>query len=101
MRRVVICASLLLAMVQMWPLVFGGSGDGASQGPRFVPAAHAAVRPLASTASGAVQFAQYGMPTCHQRYARAYARCEASAAGCQLRASDNWDVCEATGFWPE
>ena len=97
-----ICVSFMLAIVQLWPLVFSGSG---SKNPiaqaRFMPAAQAAAKPVTLTVPNRVRPAPSGMPTCYQRYERAYASCGVGKAGCQLRAGDNWDICEATGFWPE
>lgn len=106
MRRAMICVSFMLAVIQLWPLAFGGWG---SSNPvaeaRLVPAAHAASATKAAVKAVAVpvrkRAAPAGMPTCYQRYERAYASCGGGNAGCQLRAGDNWDVCEATGFWPE
>ena len=102
MRRAMICVSFMLAIVQVWPLIFSGSG---AKNPiaqaRFVPGAQAAVKPVAMKIPTRVRPAQSGMPTCYQRYERAYASCGGGNARCQLRAGDNWDVCEATGFWPE
>jgi hypothetical protein len=97
-----ICVSVMLAVVQLWPLVFGGWGErDVAQAARLVPTAQAAVKPVTVKVPARVRPAQSGMPTCYQRYERAYASCGAGHAGCQLRAGDNWDVCEATGFWPE
>lgn len=102
MRRAMICASFMLAIVQLWPLIFGGWGnDNPVATARLVPAAQAATRPLPVKVPARIKAARSDLPTCYQRYERAYATCGGGNADCQLRAGDNWDVCEATGFWPE
>ncbi|MES2754783.1 MAG: hypothetical protein V4659_08970 [Pseudomonadota bacterium] len=92
----------MLAIVQLWPLVFGGAdGAEASLQPRLVSAAQAAERPAKVAVPTPKRIAKVPMPSCYHRYERAFAACTAGNAGCQLRAGDHWDVCEATGFWPD
>ena len=40
--------------------------------------------------------------SCYKRYQRENRVCSGTAAAaCRLKAADSWDLCEATGFWPE
>ncbi len=77
-------------------------GHGDSSNPvmeaQFVPSAQAADRAMVPSW---LRASPIGMPTCCQRYERAYNSCRAGDASCRMLMGDNWDVCEATGFWPE
>ena len=102
MRRAMICVSFMLAIVQLWPMIFGHvEGGSPVVEARLVPAAQAAVMTKPVTMPARIPLRKLSMPTCYQRYERAFASCAPGNASCQLRVGDNWDVCEATGFWPE
>lgn len=104
MRRAMICVSVMLAFVQMWPMIFGNRSvvDFAS------PGAHAAVviavppravHPPVKLAS--VGPAKVSAPSsCFAQYRAKYAACAKGDLACGSTASNQWDLCEATGFWP-
>lgn len=99
MRRAMMCVGFMLAMVELWPVVFGHSDSGNPvMEAQFVPSARAAGRSLTPAR---LRASPIGMPTCYQRYERAYNACRPGDGACRLQMGDNWDVCEATGFWPE
>lgn len=113
MRRAMICVSVMLAMFQVWPMVFGQRGEaGAAQAAAVVPQRKAAISAVPQAAAAVISPAikpvagkvvvkrASAMPTCFQQYQRVYAQCGNGDPSCQLRAGDHWDVCEATGFWP-
>lgn len=112
MRRAMICVSFMLAILQLWPMVFGqksgGAANAAQSEPRFVAAAQAAPRSVAAVARRDMtpipvkaRATDAPMPSCYHLYEKAFARCGPGGAACQLKAGDAWDVCEATGFWPQ
>ncbi len=99
-----ILATLMLAVFVAWPLVFGNTQKGLEEAAEarvvvmqappkasFVLAATAAPKPAAPVKP----------ESCYQRYQREVKQCTgADMAGCKLGAADHWDMCEATGFWP-
>lgn len=99
-----ILATLLLAVFVAWPLVFGNKQKGLEEAAEarsvamrsppkasFVLATAVAARPAESRKP----------ESCYQRYQREVKQCAgADMAGCKLGAADHWDMCEATGFWP-
>lgn len=112
MRRAMICITVMLALVQGWPLVFGGK-----QTP--VEVAVSAVRSTANAAAGgstqlvpAVASASSrpnqligqaprskGQLSCYRHYEIAFAACSPRDRACRMGAADQWDLCEATGLW--
>lgn len=110
MRKMMICVSVMLALVQLWPMVFGH---------QMMPTAPAiAAQAVALVSPGRVGQAipavakhadKNALPAtgaanpigCYQRYQRAYSACSPDSSGCRMQAADHWDLCEATGFWPE
>lgn len=110
MRRAMICVCFMLALLQLWPMVFGGSSDAgaavaASPAAVTAPVAPRVVRVAATRAATPVAGARprpaaLSMPSCYQLYERAFAQCGSGNPACQLKTGDHWDVCEATGFWP-
>ncbi|MBX3594038.1 MAG: hypothetical protein KF783_06160 [Sphingomonas sp.] len=108
-----ICVSVMLAIFLTWPLVFGGGKDAAARAAARAAeqAASVAVKPAAATESG-VRLIKAGgravsrapsvaIEACFKRYEREYARCGATSSGCRMNVADQWDLCEATGFWPQ
>ena len=93
MRRAMICVSVMLALLQVWPMLFG----------RKLPstAAVAAVAPrIAPKAPRVLVAATMTVPeNCAQHYRRASGACATGDPACQAGATDKWDLCEATGFW--
>jgi hypothetical protein len=100
-----IMVSLLLAVYLGWPLAFGGKQRGLE-----TPAeAHGvSVAPVHTKHAGPPNLAAVSTPasirpeSCYKRYQREVKLCtgEATSAACKLGAADHWDMCEATGFWP-
>ena len=105
MRKVIICVSFMLAILQLWPVVFGqsaGAGAAAAAAPVVTrkPGAgvsQLSVKPLTNVAIGS----KGSLPTCFETYGRRFAQCSGNDSACQLRVIDHWDVCEATGLWPD
>ena len=108
MRNALICAGVMLAMLLLWPLAFGaGGGSPANASPTVhaastvsmaIPEARGTHRPVLVRAT--VPGNAGG--SCYRRYERAFNTCEpAGKDACHRRAIDGWDICEATGFWPE
>lgn len=82
----------LLAIFLGWSVLFGGGAAGAP------PAASAVTRQPASATQPAN--ATPPLESCFKRYRREAARCGTGDGACRLRTADQWDLCEATGFWP-
>lgn len=99
-----ICVSVMLALFLGWPLAFGGGQASVLQPTRAeaavaiaVPALAASVEPAAAAVSATPK-----AESCYKRYQREVRQCSgASSAACRLKSADHWDMCEATGFWPE
>lgn len=104
MRRAMICVSVMLAFVQVWPMIFGNRSvvDVASPGARaavVIAVPPRAVRPTVKLAH--VVPAKASAPSsCFARYRARYAACAKGDLACGTTASNQWDLCEATGFWP-
>lgn len=112
MRRAMICVSVMLAILQIWPLVFGQPKTAVEVAERAATStAHAAtiassqlVPAVAEAGRKPVQLAvQAAAPaakmTCYRHYEIAYAACTPGDRACRMQAADNWDLCEATGLW--
>ena len=100
-----ICVSVMLAVFLGWPLAFGGHDTGG-----FETGSRAEARPVAAVAPAEQpQLVQVSTPakpaqpeSCYHRYQREVRQCSGqNGAACRLKSADNWDLCEATGFWPE
>ena len=103
MRNMMICVSVMLALFLGWPLAFGGGQANVLQPTRAEArtVAVAAVVPAAATVA-AVTSSTPKAESCYKRYQREVRQCSGSAsAACRLQSADHWDMCEATGFWPE
>ena len=104
MRNAMICVSMMLAVFLGWPLAFGSGGTPTLQQSRAE--ASAILAPVAAAEVKPVQVAAAAVPakpeSCYKRYQREIRQCTGgSGAACRLGAADHWDMCEATGFWPE
>lgn len=99
-----ILVSLMLAIYLGWPLAFGGERRGLETP---AEARGVAAAPVSATKHKPVALAAAKTParpeSCYKRYQREVKLCtgESTAAACKLGAADHWDMCEATGFWPE
>lgn len=97
-----ILVSVMLAIYLGWPLAFGGKQRGLetpaeARGVAAAPAiSH--VKPAAHLPAASAR-----PESCYKRYQREVKLCtgESVAAACKLGAADHWDMCEATGFWPQ
>lgn len=107
MRNAMICVSIMLTLFLVWPVVFGG-GDNLYRA-IAAPTPQRVVAPLASEArliKTEVRKISSPRPLvvegCRTRYERAYAACPMNnGTTCRQRVADRWDLCEATGFWPD
>lgn len=103
-----ICVSVMLAVFLTWPLVFGSekSSSVRAAGAKAVasvspPPASAAEAQLMKTAVRPAKLPEAKvLESCFKRYEREYAQCGATNSACRMKVADNWDLCEATGFWP-
>ncbi len=105
MRKAMICASVLLALFQVWSMVFTHSGARAPSAASVVAAAPRAVLAVAaaSTAPSMTEVAaQTPAPkSCYRQYQAKFRQCQTSDQACHVKAADQWDLCEATGLWPQ
>ena len=104
MRKAMICVSMMLVLLQVWPMLFGHRAGEASaaisaetQVPKVIPA-------VATTQSipipAAVSVPGDGAPVgCYKRYTAVFAACSRDDQACHIKAADQWDLCEATGLW--
>ena len=100
MRKWMICASVVLAMFQLWPVVFGHNSS--SEASASMPAPH--LVPAVATAMGGRVTVSASKPTgppqsCYAHYRAVYSVCAVGDRACHLRAADAWDLCEAKGTW--
>lgn len=104
-----ICASVMLAVFLGWPLAFGGSNHVTLETARaeaktveVVAHANKAVLTPVVTQSAPAAAAPTQPESCYKRYQREIRQCtSAGNAACRLQSADHWDMCEATGFWPD
>jgi uncharacterized membrane protein len=99
-----ICVSVMLAVFLGWPLAFGG-GEATVLQPTRAEARSPAVTVAAPAAAAVAKAEEPATPkaeSCYKRYQREVRQCTGGAsAACRLQSADHWDMCEATGFWPE
>ncbi len=95
----------MLALFQLWPMVFGHRApmDAA-------PAAIAEVVPKRVEAVAMTDTlprmtpAAVSLPalkSCYRQYRAKFQQCPASDRACRTKMADQWDLCEATGLWPQ
>ncbi|MDG2532878.1 hypothetical protein P6144_04415 [Sphingomonas sp. HITSZ_GF] len=101
-----ILVSVMLAIYLGWPLAFGGKQRGLETPAeaRSVAAAPVSTKAVKPASRAAVSTPASARPeSCYKRYQREVKQCsgETTGAACKLGAADHWDMCEATGFWPE
>lgn len=92
-----ICVSVMLAVFLGWPLAFGGGSGGADQ---RAGASVPVEKQKPATQLASVE-ATAPAESCYKRYQREIRQCADGSAACRLKSADNWDLCEATGFWPD
>jgi hypothetical protein len=101
-----ICVSVMLAVFLCWPLAFGGHSATALDsraGANPVAVSAPAEPPEVIQAMAQADALQEGpkAESCYKRYQREVKTCNGGgSAACRLKNADNWDLCEATGFWP-
>ena len=98
-----IAVSVMLAIYLGWPLAFGGKERGletAAEARGVIPARAVSHKPKAVAGNSS---APARPESCYKRYQREVKQCTGitTAAACKLGAADHWDMCEATGFWPD
>ena len=106
MRKAMICVSMMLVLLQVWPMLFGhraGEASAAISAEAEVPRVIAAVATTrAIPVPAAVSVPGDGAPVgCYKRYKAVFAACSTDDKACRIKAADQWDLCEATGFWPK
>lgn len=106
MRNAMICVSVMLAIILVWPLMFMRGGSEATN------VAARAIKPaVAKSADTSARTIQVGLSmlippavakpeSCERHLARAERKCGSDNA-CLLAASDKWDLCQATGAWQD
>lgn len=97
-----ILVSFMLAIYLGWPLAFGGKQRGLETPAEARTVAAAPVSAKKHRAPAVSTPASLRPESCYKRYQREVKLCtgEATSAACKLGAADHWDMCEATGFWP-
>ncbi len=105
MRNAMICVSVMLALFQAWPVVFGHR---AGIAPTAAPVLAAAPRVTMAVAKASTipkmvpAVASVPAPkTCYQQYRAKFGHCAAADQVCHIKTADQWDLCEATGMWPQ
>ena len=108
MRNAMICVSVMLAVFLGWPLAFGGGSNVRLETSRAEARTVAVAAPaskatlISAAATQSVPAAPAQPESCYKRYQREIRQCTGtSSAACRLQSADHWDMCEATGFWPE
>ncbi len=98
-----ILVSVMLAIYLGWPLAFGGKQRGLETPAEARGVAAAPVSTIKRKPVALAAMAPTRPESCYKRYQREVKLCtgESTAAACKLGAADHWDMCEATGFWPE
>jgi hypothetical protein len=111
MRKAMICVSVMLALLQLWPMVMGKSVTPAQVASTAAPSAQAAAprvtkvaaliggNPVNPIKSANQPAGSAGQVSCYRHYEIAFAACAPSDRACRMKAADQWDLCEATGFW--
>ena len=111
MRKAMICVSVMLAILQLWPMIFGNSVTPAQVVATAAPSALAAsIIPAkqaalpANATVGTIKLTsqavgQTGHISCYRHYEIAFAACAPNDRACRMKSADQWDLCEATGFW--
>lgn len=97
MRNALICAGTMLALLLLWPVVFGGGAASSASAstvtipipPRAYPSSLAALPKIAQATE-----------SCAATRARAARACTPGDAACSHAVADAFDVCEAKGMWP-
>jgi len=100
-----ICVSVMLAVFLGWPLAFGGGTpriETSRAEARTIAIAAPAEAKLVPAAAQSVAVPAGPPESCYKHYQRVIRQCTgAGSAACRLQSADHWDMCEATGFWPE
>ncbi|MBO9711952.1 hypothetical protein [Sphingomonas sp.] len=96
----------MLAIFLGWPLAFGGGSNSGNieskSGAKAATATVPAKQQMLQAVQAAVPAGTVAVESCYKRYQREVKLCSGtSSATCRLKSSDNWDLCEATGFWPD
>ena len=98
MRRAMIGITTVLVLLQVWPSVFGQR----SASDISVPLAHAAAgTPVDQVRGTASAWETSNPPACFAEYRRTLNACAKGDKTCETKTVNAFDLCEATGFWPQ
>jgi len=111
MRNALICAGTMLALLLLWPILFGGtaastaSASAAGSTVSMTVPAPAKLRAPASRAIAppplsALPPLTSQVETCGATRVRARRLCSPDDAACAASVSDAYDICQARGLWP-
>ena len=88
----------VLVLLQVWPSVFGQR----SASDISVPLAHAAAGTAVDQVRGtASAWETSNPPACFAEYRRTLNACAKGDKACETKTVNAFDLCEATGFWPQ
>ncbi|QQV75907.1 hypothetical protein H5J25_09825 [Sphingomonas aliaeris] len=88
----------VLVLLQVWPSVFGQR----SASDISVPLAHAAAGNAVDQVRGtASAWETSNPPACFAEYRRTLNACAKGDKACETKTVNAFDLCEATGFWPQ
>jgi hypothetical protein len=98
MRRAMVGITTMLVLLQVWPSVFGQR----SASDISVPLAHAASgNPVDQVRGTASAWETSNPPACFAGYRRTLNACAKGDTACAAKTTNAYDLCEATGFWPQ
>lgn len=106
MHRAMICVSVMLALFLVWPIVFGQRGESTASAATATPVV-AKIVPAVAMVKVIPIPAKVSRPgiappkSCYSRYQASVQHCPKGDRACDIKIADQWDLCEATGFWPE
>lgn len=103
MRNALICISVMLALVLAWQSFFDGKSGGSAR-QVIAKALHTKFeqekpRPMAVSIDMLIPPAAAKPVPCDRSYAKAVRACGIDAS-CRTAAVDHYDLCQATGMWP-
>lgn len=100
MRNALICAGTMLALLVLWPLVFGAGGASmAAANTVTIPIPPRVVKDRAAPLA-ALPPTMPGIESCRATRSRARRACAPGDAACAEAVADAFDICEAKGMWP-
>ncbi|MGL4303202.1 MAG: hypothetical protein ACRCS5_10930 [Sphingomonas sp.] len=98
-----IFVSVLLALFQIYSMAATGRRDKAPTAASVVAAAPRAVLAVAAASTPPMAAVAASAPppkSCYRQYQAKFQHCGPADRACHLNTADQWDLCEATGVWP-